>query len=192
MDNNLVLDPCAIANGEMGKKELVKAIMDAATGCGLTAIEKLRFYRELEKAAGAAVKEKDSEFGMSADDAATIQAESLPEVQQIIAEARAEELKEDVPTKKKKAKKTFLYNGLSYTIKEDIAYDFASNPQKYNQQECVDWRNQKQILVDIDDELDEIKERQANAKQQMAKDERKYLRNHPDCDRTIKRKVVVL
>ena len=94
MENVLdfVVYPAHVANGTITRDEIMTRMMEVASNCDLTAIDKLRFYRELEKAAGAAVKAIDKKYDMCVDDAAVVLDESLPEVQKIIAEARAEEV----------------------------------------------------------------------------------------------------
>ena len=59
MDDFLTLSPELIATGKVTRDQLTNLIYKAAKACNLDPIEKLRFYRELEKAAGNAVKMDD-------------------------------------------------------------------------------------------------------------------------------------
>ena len=70
MEKELVLCPELIARGQVTREQLTNLIYKAATACNLDPIEKLRFYRELEKAAGDAVKLKDPDYDKSIDRAA--------------------------------------------------------------------------------------------------------------------------
>ena len=188
---DLILYPAHVANGTIERAQIMKRIMDSAKDCDLTPLDKLRFYRELEKAAGEAVKVKDEDLDMPVTDAALLQAEALPEVQKILADARAEELREEPEDKKKKKKKVFTYNGCKYVIKEDISIDM-SDYNKFRGPEAVDWRKQHVELDTIEDKMADLRLDMSAVKTNMSNDEKKYFRAHPDCDRTIKRSVAVV
>ena len=188
---DLILYPAHVANGTIERAEIMKRIMDSAKECDLTPLDKLRFYRELEKAAGEAVKANDVDYDMSVADAALLQAEALPEVEKILADARAEELREEPEDKKKKKKKVFTYNGCEYIVKEDISIDM-SDYNKFRGPEAVDWRKQRVKQVSIEDKMADLRLDLSAVKTNMSNDEKKYFRAHPDCDRTIKRSVAVV
>ena len=62
MEKEITLSPELIATGKVTRDQLTNLIYQAAKACNLDPIEKLRFYRELEKAAGNAVKMDDPEY----------------------------------------------------------------------------------------------------------------------------------
>ena len=187
---DLVIYPAHVANGSIKREEIAERIKTTAENCELTPLEKFQFCKSIEKAVSAVLKAED-EDGKTIADLALEQALTLDDVKEIIRLARAEELKEDVGDKKKKAKKTFGYNGCSYKLKETITMDFSSNPQKYNQPECVDWRNQLECVKRLDEQMEILRSQQAVAKAQMELDEKIYFKSHPNCDRTIKQGIVV-
>lgn len=191
MEKEFVLYPEMIATGKVTREQLTNLIYKAGKACGLDPLEKLQFCKSIEKAVSAVLKAED-EDGKTIADLALEQALTLDDVKEIIKQARAEELKEEVGDKKKKAKKTFGYNGCSYQLKETISIDFSSNPQKYNQPECVDWRNQLECVKRLDEQIEILRSQQAVAKAQMELDEKIYFKSHPNCDRTIKQGIAVV
>lgn len=187
---DLILYPAHVANGIISREEIKTRINESAADCELSALDKLQYLKSLDKAISAIIKDAD-EDGRTLVDLALEEALAKEEVQAIIAQTRAEERKEEIDEKKKKAKKTFLHNGCKYQLKETITYDFASNPQKYNQPECVDWRRQDDYILELDKEIELLRSKQAVARQQMELDERIYFKAHPDCERTITYGIVV-
>jgi hypothetical protein len=190
MEQNLILNPALVANGSISREQIKTRINQSASDCELSALDKLQYLKSLDKATGAILRDKDEEERTIADRALE-QALAKSEVQDIIAQARAEERKENTDDKKKSAKKTFLHNGCKYQLKETITYDFASNPQKYNQPECVDWRNHLQCVRTLDEQIELLRAQQAVAREQMELDEKIYFNSHPDCERTITYSIVV-
>ena len=121
MDNFFTLNPELIATGKVTREQLTNLIYKAATACNLDPIEKLRFYRELEKAAGNAVKMDDPEYGISIDKAAADFAETLPEVQEVLADG----------------KKEFEYKNCRYQYKENRETIDLSDSDKYTGEHAV-------------------------------------------------------
>ena len=186
----LILYPAHVANGTLSREEIKTRINESASDCELSALDKLQYLKSLDKATSAILKDKD-EDGNTLADHALEEALAKEEVQAIIAQTRAEERKEEIDEKKKKQKKTFTHNGCKYQLKETISYDFKSNPQKYNQPECVDWRRQDEYIQDLDEQIELLRSKQAVARQQMELDEKIYFKSHPDCDRTITYSIAV-
>ena len=187
---DLVIYPAHVANGSIKREEIAERIKATAENCELTPLEKLQFCKSIEKAVSAVLKAED-EDGKTIADLALEQALMLDDVKEIIKQARAKELKEEVGDKKKKPKKTFGYNGCSYQLKETITMDFSTNPQKYNQPECVDWRNQNLCVKKLEEQIELLRSKQAVAKAKMEHDEKVYFKSHPDCERTITYGIVV-
>ena len=187
---DLILYPAHVANGTISREEIKTRINESASDCGLSALDKLQYLKSLDKATSAILKETN-EDGNTLADLALEEALAKKEVQDIIAQTRAEERKEEIDEKKKKAKKTFMHNGCKYQLKETITYDFVSNPQKYNQPECVDWRNQSLCIKKLDEQIEILRSQQAVAKAKMEHDEKVYFKAHPDCERTITYGIVV-
>ena len=180
---DLVIYPAHVANGSIKREEIAERIKTTAENCELTPLEKLQFCKSIEKAVSAVLKAED-EDGKTIADLALEQALTLDDVKEIIKQARAEELKEEVGDKKKKAKKTFGYNGCSYQLKETITMDFSSK--------CVDWRNQLECVKRLDEQMEILRSQQAVAKAQMELDEKIYFKAHPGCERTIKQGIAVV
>lgn len=187
---DLILYPAHVANGKISREEIKTRINESAVDSELSALDKLQYLKSLDKATSAILKDKDDD-GNTLADLALEEALAKKEVQDIIAQTRAEERKEEIDEKKKKAKKTFMHNGCKYQLKETITYDFASNPQKYNQPECVDWRNQNQCVKKLEEHIELLRSQQAVAKAKMEHDEKVYFKSHPDCERTITYGIVV-
>ena len=80
MNYDLVLNPLQIGNGMITRSEIMDMIISAGKNNQLDPLETLRFYREVEKAAGEAVKAIDPAYDKSIDKAAADFAETLPEV----------------------------------------------------------------------------------------------------------------
>lgn len=175
MEKELVLCPELIARGQVTREQLTNLIYKAATACNLDPIEKLRFYRELEKAAGNAVKMDDPEYGISIDKAAADFAESLPEVQEVLADG----------------KKEFEYNGCTYQYKEDSTIDL-SDYNRFKGGDAVDWRKQKAKLAEINVDMSNLRSDQKRVKAAMSADEAKYIAKHPDCPREVTHSIAVL
>ena len=175
MEKELILCPELIARGQVTREQLTNLIYKAAKACNLDPIEKLRFYRELEKAAGNAVKMDDPEYGVSIDKAAADFAETLPEVQEVLADGMKE----------------FEYKNCRYQYKEDSTIDL-SDYNKFKGEDAVDWRKQKAKLAEINVDMSNLRSDQKRVKAAMSADEAKYIAKHPDCPREVTHSIAVL
>lgn len=163
MDNFLTLSPELIATGKVTRDQLTNLIYKAATACNLDPIEKLRFYRELEKAAGNAVKMDDPEYGISIDKAAADFAETLPEVQEVLADG----------------KKEFEYQNCRYQYKENREAIDLSDSDKYTGEHAVSWRAENKEFKRLEKEIKDLKAKQQKCKNNMATDAERYIAKHP-------------
>lgn len=163
MDNFLTLSPELIATGKVTRDQLTNLIYKAAKACDLDPIEKLRFYRELEKAAGNAVKMDDPEYGISIDKAAADFAETLPEVQEVLADG----------------KKEFEYKNCRYQFKENREAIDLSDSDEYEGKYAADWRKQNKEFKRLDKQIKELKADQLKCKRAMEVDAEQYVAKHP-------------
>lgn len=163
MDNLLTLSPELIATGKVTRDQLTNLIYKAATACNLDPIEKLRFYRELEKAAGNAVKMDDPEYGISIDKVAADFAETLPEVQEVLADG----------------KKEFEYKNCRYQYKENREAIDLSDSDKYTGEHAVSWRAENKEFKRLEKEIKDMKAKQQKCKNNMATDAERYIAKHP-------------
>lgn len=164
MDNFLTLSPELIATGKVTRDQLTNLIYKAAKACNLDPIEKLRFYRELEKAAGNAVKMDDPEYGISIDKAAADFAETLPEVQEVLADG----------------KKEFEYKNCRYQCKENREAIDLSDSDEYEGKYAADWRKQNKEIKRLDKQIKELKADQLKCKRAMEVDAEQYVAKHPN------------
>lgn len=163
MDNYLTLSPELIATGKVTRDQLTNLIYKAATACNLDPIEKLRFYRELEKAAGNAVKMDDPEYGISIDKAAADFAETLPEVQEVLADG----------------KKEFEYKNCRYQYKENREAIDLSDSDKHTGEHAVSWRAENKEFKRLEKVIKDLKAKQQKCKNNMATDAERYIAKHP-------------
>jgi hypothetical protein len=163
MDNFLTLSPELIATGKVTRDQLTNLIYKAAKACNLDPIEKLRFYRELEKAAGNAVKMDDPEYGISIDKAAADFAETLPEVQEVLADG----------------KKEFEYKNCRYQYKENKEAIDLSDSDKYTGEHAVSWRAENKEFKRLEKEIKDLKAKQQKCKNNMNTDAERYVDKHP-------------
>lgn len=163
MENVLVLCPELIARGQVTREQLTNLIYKAATACNLDPIEKLRFYRELEKAAGNAVKMDDPEYGISIDKAAADFAETLPEVMAVLEEG----------------KKEFEYKNCRYQYKENREAIDLSDSDKYIGEHAVSWRAENKEFKRLEKEIKDLKAKQQKCKNNMNTDAERYVDKHP-------------
>ena len=164
MDDFLTLSPELIATGKVTRDQLTNLIYKAAKACNLDPIEKLRFYRELEKAAGNAVKMDDPEYGLSIDKAAADFAETLPEVQEVLADG----------------KKEFEYKNCRYQFKENREAVDLSDSDEYEGKYAADWRKQNKEFKRLDKQIKELKVDQLKCKRAMEVDAEQYVAKHPN------------
>ena len=163
MEKELVLCPEHIATGKVTREQLTNLIYKVATACNLDPIEKLRFYRELEKAAGNAVKMDDPEYGITIDKAAADFAETLPEVQEVLAEG----------------KKEFEYKNCRYQYKENREAIDLSDSDKYTGEHAVSWRAENKEFKRLEKEIKDLKAKQQKCKNNMNTDAERYVDKHP-------------
>ena len=166
MNNELVLCPELIATGKVTREQLTNLIYKAAKACNLDPIEKLRFYRELEKAAGNAVKMDDPEYGVSIDKAAADFAETLPEVQEVLADG----------------KKEFEYKNCRYQYKENKETVDLSDSEEYEGKYAADWRKQSKEFKRLEKQIKDLKADQQKCKKAMEVDAEQYVAKHPNIE----------
>lgn len=164
MEKELTLSPELIATGKVTRDQLTNLIYKAAKACNLDPIEKLRFYRELEKAAGNAVKMDDPEYGISIDKAAADFAETLPEVMAVLEDG----------------KKEFEYKNCRYQFKENKEAVDLSDSDEYEGKYAADWRKQNKEFKRLDKQIKELKADQLKCKRAMEVDAEQYVAKHPD------------
>ena len=164
MEKELTLSPELIATGKVTREQLTNLIYKAAKACNLDPIEKLRFYRELEKAAGNAVKMDDPEYGISIDKAAADFAETLPEVMAVFEEG----------------KKEFPYKNCRYQFKENKEAVDLSDSDEYEGKYAADWRKQNKEFKRLDKQIKELKADQLKCKRAMEVDAEQYVAKHPN------------
>lgn len=175
MDNFLTLSPELIATGKVTREQITNLIMQSATECDLLPLDKLRFYRTLEKAAAEAAKAIDEKYGAPITEVAVEHAESLPQLHEALAEG----------------KKEFVYNGCTYQYKEDSTIDL-SDYNRFKGEDAVDWRKQKAKLAEINVDMSNLRSDQKRVKAAMSADEAKYIAKHPDCPREVTHSIAVL
>ena len=164
MEKELTLSPELIATGKVTREQLTNLIYKAGKACNLDPIEKLRFYRELEKAAGNAVKMDDPEYGISIDKAAADFAETLPEVMAVLEDG----------------KKEFPYKNCRYQFKENKEAVDLSDSDEYEGKYAADWRKQNKEFKRLDKQIKELKADQLKCRRAMEVDAEQYVAKHPN------------
>ena len=172
MENNLVLNPCDIANGEMSRKQITATVNESASINGLLPLDQVRYFRELSKGSTDAEKTED-ENGKTITELAIAQAKKLQEYKRAI--------KED--------KKEFLYNGCYYQIREDVSVDLGAVAAP---EEAEVWLAAKTEFDAIEKEIARLRKDQKPWKAAMASEEEKYIAEHPKCKKNTKTTLVVL
>lgn len=163
MEKEFVLYPEMIATGKVTREQLTNLIYKAGKASGLDPLETLRFYRELEKAAGNAVKMDDPEYGISIDKAAADFAETLPEVQEVLADG----------------KKEFEYKNCRYQYKENKEVIDLSDSDKFTGEHAVSWRAENKEFKRLEKEIKDLKAKQQKCKNNMNTDAERYVDKHP-------------
>lgn len=176
MNNELVLCPELIATGKVTRDQLTNLIYTAATACDLDPIEKLRFYRELEKAAGDAVKMKDPDYDKSIDRVAADFAETLPQVQAALAEE----------------KKEFEYKNCRYQYKDKEVVVDMSDTDVFKGKDAVDWRKQNTELKKLDGQMKDLKAAQKKIKNNMDIDVQQYIEKHDNFNPEVEHYIAVV
>lgn len=176
MEKELILCPELIARGQVTREQLTNLIYKAATACNLDPIEKLRFYRELEKAAGNAVKMDDPEYGITIDKAAADFAETLPEVQNVLADG----------------KKEFEYKNCRYQYKDKELVVDMSDKDVFKGKDAIDWRKQKDELKKLDGQMKDLKAAQKKIKNNMDIDVQQYIDKHDNFNPEVEHYIAVV
>lgn len=176
MEKELILCPDMIATGKVTREQLTNLIYKAATACNLDPIEKLRFYRELEKAAGDAVKLKDPDYDKSIDRAAADFAETLEVVQEALAED----------------KKEFEYKNCRYQYKDKEIVVDMSDTDVFKGKDAVDWRKQKIELLKVEGQMKDLKAAQKKIKNNMDIDVQQYIEKHNNFNPEVEHYIAVV
>ena len=176
MENiNLILDPCAIANGTTSRNDIKTSINDIAVVNGLLPLDKLRFVRQLSKAATEVESIKDDATKLTLPKLALKQAKTLASFKKAI----------------KEGKKEFMFNGTMYQYREDITIDLS----ECQGEEAEKWLAKKAELAEKEQKIADLREDIKDIKSTMEACENKYVANNPNCDKvqiTIKPSIVVL
>ena len=176
MENiNLVLDPCAIANGTTSRNDIKTSINDIAVVNGLLPLDKLRFVRTLSKGATEVESIKDDATKLTLPKLALKQAKTLASFKKAI----------------KEGKKEFLFNGTMYQYREDITIDLS----ECEGEEAEKWIAKKAELATIEKKIAALREDMKDVKSTMEACENKYIADNPDCDKIkkdVKPSIVVL
>ena len=150
MEQNFIINPAEVANGTVTRKEITSQVHESATNSGLTALDELRYVRELSKGASDVEKIKDEETKMTLPKRALAQAEALPQLQEALAQD----------------KKEFLYNGCWYQYKTEIKHDLSKETGKY----AKAWQKKKAQFDDMATQIADLKAQQETIKAQMDQD----------------------
>lgn len=176
MENiNLVLDPCAIANGTTSRNDIKTSVNDIAVVNGLLPLDKLRFVRVLSKAATDVESIKDETFKLTLPKLAVKQAKTLASFKKAI----------------KEGKKEFQYNGTMYHYREDITIDMS----ECEGEQADKWREKKEELAVIEKKMAELREDMKDVKSSIEACENKYMTENPECKKIkkdVKPYIVVL
>ena len=172
MNTELVLNPSAIANGGMSRKEITATVNESAKNNSLLPLDHVRYYRELGKGAADAEKLKNAD-GLTITQLAIAQAKKLPEYKRAL----------------KEGKKEFLWNGCYYQIREDVSIDMAAVATP---EEAEVWLEATAEFDAIEQQIADLRTDQKTFKTAMAAEEEKYLAAHPKCKKTGKQSLVVL
>ena len=166
---DFIIYPLHVANGTIGRDEIKNRLMQSAKECGLTAIDKLRFYKEVEKAAGEAPRAVDTEYGIALCNAALDMAKTITHG----------------------TNGEFSYNGCTYQLRMEIEYDL-SDADKYRGEHAVMWRKAKKKLDECNREIAVLRNRQASLRKQMETAGKNYANAHPCYTHKAKHTLVVL
>ena len=172
MNDNIldfVVYPAHVANGTTPRAEIMERLMNAAKNCDLTAIDKLKFYKEVEKAANEAPKQVDDQYDMTVADAALEMAEAITGG----------------------VKGEFPYNGCDYQMREELEHDL-SDTDKYRGEFAVAWREAKKKLEASNVKMANLRNEQASLRQDMETAAKNYANTHPSYVPNIKHSLVVL
>ena len=172
MNDNIldfVIYPAHVANGTTPRAEIMERLMNAAKNCDLTAMDKLKFYKEVEKAAGEAPKVVDPAYDMAVCEAAL-------DVARVFTDG---------------AKGEFTYNGCDYQLRVTVEYDL-SDTNKYRDEHAVAWRQAKKEIDECDRQMALLRNRQAALRKQMETAGKNYAHSHPSYQESHKYTLVVL
>lgn len=176
MEKELVLCPELIVRGQVTREQLTNLIYKAGKACGLDPLEMLRFYRELEKAAGNAVKMDDPAYDKPIDKAAADFAETLPEVQEVLAEG----------------KKEFEYKNCRYQYKDKEIVVDMSDTDVFKGKDAVDWRKQKIEFLKVEGQMKDLKAAQKKIKNNMDIDVQQYIEKHNNFNPEVEHYIAVV
>lgn len=172
MNDNIldfVVYPAHVANGIIVRTEIQKRLKDAAKNCDLLALDKLKFYKEIEKAAGEASKAQDEQYGEPLCDAAREQAVAITGG----------------------VKGEFIYNGCDFQLREDVEHDL-SDSDKYRGEFAVAWREAKKKLEASNVKMANLRNEQASLRQDMETAAKSYANTHSTYKPKVNYTVVVL
>ena len=171
--NDNILDfivyPAHIANGTIVRTEIQNRLKDAAKNCDLLALDKLKFYKEIEKAASDAAKAQDEQYGEPLCDAAREQAVAITGG----------------------VKGEFIYNGCDSQLREDIEHDL-SDTDKYRGEFAVAWREAKKKLEASNIKMANLRNEQASIRKDMETAAKSYANTHSSYKPNVNYTVVVL
>lgn len=171
--NDNILDfavyPAHVANGTISRTEIMERMIETAKNCDLTAIDKLKFYKEVEKAANEAPKQVDEQYDKTVVDAALELAEAITGG----------------------VKGEFAYNGCGYQMREEIEHDL-SDTDKYRGEYAVAWRETKKKLEASNVKMANLRNEQASLRQDMDTAAKNYANTHPSYTPNMKHSLVVL
>ena len=105
----------------------------------------------------------DPEYGIAIDKAAADFAETLPEVQEVLAEG----------------KKEFEYKNCRYQYKENREAIDLSDSDKYTGEHAVSWRAENKEFKRLEKEIKDLKAKQQKCKNNMNTDAERYVDKHP-------------
>lgn len=176
MNYDLVLNPLQIGNGMITRSEIMDMIISAGKNNQLDPLETLRFYREIEKAAGEAVKAIDPAYDKSIDKAAADFAETLPEVQEVLAEG----------------KKEFEYKNCRYQYKDKEVVVDMSDTDVFKGKDAVDWRKQNTELKKLEGQMKDLKAAQKKIKNNMDIDVQQYIEKHDNFNPEVEHYIAVV
>lgn len=176
MNYDLVLNPLQIGNGMITRSEIMDMIISAGKNNQLDPLETLRFYREIEKAAGEAVKAIDPAYDKSIDRAAADFAETLPEVQEVLADG----------------KKEFEYKNCRYQYKDKEVVVDMSDTDVFKGKDAVDWRKQSTELKKLEGQMKDLKAAQKKIKNNMDIDVQQYIEKHDNFNPEVEHYIAVV
>lgn len=176
MTNELVLNPLQIGNGMITRSEIMDMIISAGKNNQLDPLETLRFYREVEKAAGEAVKAIDPAYDKSIDKAAADFAETLPEVMAVL----------------DAGKKEFEYKNCRYQYKDKELVVDMSDTDEFTGKDAVDWRKQNAELKKVEAQMKDLRASQKKIKNNMVVDVQQYIDKHKNFNPEVEHYIAVV